>query len=154
MRGWQQYLFDQNGQKYLDAYNNVPHIGHCNPEVAEAVYDQIRILNTNTRYLSDHLNDFAALLLSTFQRPLEVCFFLNSASEANELALRMAFAYTGMKDVIVLEGAYHGNTSTLINISPYKHNGPGGEGAPSWVHTAPVPDCYTVSYTHLRAHET
>lgn len=148
VRGWQQYLFDQNGQKYLDAYNNVPHIGHCNQEVAEAVYDQMRILNTNTRYLSDHLNDFASLLLSTFQRPLEVCFFLNSASEANELALRMAFAYTGMKDVIVLEGAYHGNTSTLINISPYKHNGPGGEGAPSWVHTAPVPDCYRGKYKY------
>ncbi len=148
VRGWQQYLFDQNGQKYLDAYNNVPHIGHCNPEVAEAACEQMRILNTNTRYLSDHLNDFAELLLSTFQKPLEVCFFLNSASEANELALRMAFTYTGMKDVIVLEGAYHGNTSTLINISPYKHNGPGGEGAPSWVHTAPVPDCYRGKYKY------
>jgi len=148
VRGWQQYLFDENGQQFLDAYNNVPHIGHCHPEVTEAACEQMRILNTNTRYLNDHLNDFAELLLSTFQKPLEVCFFLNSASEANELALRLAFTYTGMKDVIVLEGAYHGNTSTLIDISPYKHNGPGGKGAPPWVHTVPIPDCYRGKYKY------
>ncbi|MBN1388519.1 MAG: aminotransferase class III-fold pyridoxal phosphate-dependent enzyme [Bacteroidales bacterium] len=148
VRGWQQYLFDQDGQKYLDSYNNVPHVGHCNPEVSEAAYEQMRLLNTNTRYLSDHLNDFAELLLSTFRNPLEVCFFLNSASEANELALRLAFTYTGKKDVIVLEGAYHGNTNTLIDISPYKHNGPGGKGAPSWVHTVPVPDSYRGKYKY------
>ncbi|MEA1886855.1 MAG: aminotransferase class III-fold pyridoxal phosphate-dependent enzyme [Bacteroidota bacterium] len=148
VRGWQQYLFDGDGQKYLDAYNNVPHIGHCHPEVTEAAYEQMKILNTNTRYLSDHLNDFAELLLSTFKKPLEICFFLNSASEANELALRLAFNYTGRKDIIVLEGAYHGHTSTLIDISPYKHNGPGGKGAPPWVHTVPVPDGYRGKYKY------
>lgn len=148
VRGWQQYLFDADGQKYLDAYNNVPHIGHCHPEVTEAAYEQMKILNTNTRYLSDHLNDFAELLLSTFQKPLETCFFLNSASEANELALRLAFNYTGRKDIIVLEGAYHGHTTTLIDISPYKHNGPGGKGAPPWVHTVPVPDGYRGEYKY------
>jgi 4-aminobutyrate aminotransferase-like enzyme/Ser/Thr protein kinase RdoA (MazF antagonist) len=148
VRGWMQYLFDEKGQKYLDAYNNVPHIGHCHPEITEAACGQMKILNTNTRYLADQLNDFATLLLSTFSKPLEVCFFLNSASEANELALRLAFAFTGRKDLVVLEGAYHGNTNTLIDISPYKHDGPGGSGTPSWVHKAPVPDCYRGEYKY------
>jgi 4-aminobutyrate aminotransferase-like enzyme len=67
---------------------------------------------------------------------------LNSASEANELALRLSRAYTGSKDMIVLEAAYHGNTTSLIDISPYKHAGPGGSGAPDWVHVAPLPDVY------------
>ncbi|MDZ7739660.1 MAG: aminotransferase class III-fold pyridoxal phosphate-dependent enzyme [Bacteroidales bacterium] len=148
VRGWRQFLFDEEGQKYLDAYNNVPHIGHSHPEVAEAVYRQMKMLNTNTRYLGDRLNEYAEMLLGTFQKPLEKCFFLNSASEANELALRLAYSYTGMKDVIVLEGAYHGNTSTLIDISPYKHGGPGGRGAPPWVHTAEVPDAYRGKYKY------
>ncbi|MFP4489126.1 MAG: aminotransferase class III-fold pyridoxal phosphate-dependent enzyme [Bacteroidales bacterium] len=148
VRGWKQFLFDDEGQKYLDVYNNVPHIGHSHPEVAEAVYRQMKMLNTNTRYLGDRLNEYAEMLLGTFQKPLEKCFFLNSASEANELALRLAHSYTGMKDVIVLEGAYHGNTSTLIDISPYKHEGPGGKGAPPWVHTATVPDGYRGRYKY------
>lgn len=142
IRGWMQYLYDSNGLEYIDAYNNVPHVGHSHPEVIEAACHQMKLLNTNTRYLSDHLNEYAELLLTTFEEPLEVCFFLNSASEANELALRMAFTYTGSRDIIVLEGAYHGNTSTLIDISPYKHNGPGGLGTPAWVHKAAVPDRY------------
>ena len=142
VRGWKQYLYDSDGLEYIDAYNNVPHIGHSHPEVIEAACRQMRMLNTNTRYLSDHLSDYAELLLSTFEKPLEVCFFLNSASEANELALRLAFTFTGARDVIVLEGAYHGNTNTLIDISPYKHDGPGGYGPPGWVHTAPVPDLF------------
>ncbi len=77
-----------------------------------------------------------------FRATLDVCYFVNSASEANELALRLARAYTGARDMIVLEAAYHGNTSSLIDISPYKHAGPGGAGAPDWVHVAPLPDVY------------
>ena len=78
--------------------------------------------------------------------PLDVCYFVNSASEANELALRLARAYTGGRDMIVLEAAYHGNTTSLIDISPYKHAGPGGSGAPDWVHVAPIPDDYRGAY--------
>ncbi|MDT8401372.1 MAG: aminotransferase class III-fold pyridoxal phosphate-dependent enzyme [Bacteroidales bacterium] len=148
VRGYMQYMYDWEGQKYLDAYNNVPHIGHCHPEIIEAAYEQMKILNTNTRYLNDRLDEFSSLLLGTFKKPLEVCFFLNSASEANELALRLAFTYTGLKEVIVLEGAYHGNTNTLVDISPYKHDGPGGRGRPPWVHTAPVADCYRGKYKY------
>src|SRR6185503_16089619 len=83
---------------------------------------------------------------ATLPEPLSVSFFVNSASEANELALRLARAHTGQRDLIVLEAAYHGHTTTLIDISPYKHNGPGGVGAPPWVHTAPIPDTYRGVY--------
>jgi 4-aminobutyrate aminotransferase-like enzyme len=141
-RGWKQYLLDETGRRYLDAYNNVPHVGHCHPHVVEAGARQMRLLNTNTRYLSDTLNEYAARLTETLPDPLDVCVFVNSASEANELALRMARAHTGARDVIVLEAAYHGNTTTLIELSPYKHAGPGGTGAPDWVHVAPLPDDY------------
>src|SRR4029077_797504 len=71
-----------------------------------------------------------------------VVYLVSSASEANELALRLARAHTGRRDMIVLEAAYHGNTTSLIDISPYKHGGPGGNGAPDWVHVAPLADDY------------
>lgn len=146
VRGWQQYLFDETGQRYLDAYNNVPHVGHAHPHVVAAAERQMRVLNTNTRYLHDYLNRYAERLTATMPDPLNVCFFLNSASEANELTLRLARAYTGERHLIVLEGAYHGHTTSLIDISPYKHDGPGGSGAPDWVHTAPVADVYRGIY--------
>jgi 4-aminobutyrate aminotransferase-like enzyme/Ser/Thr protein kinase RdoA (MazF antagonist) len=145
-RGWMQYLYDDTGRRYLDAYNNVPHLGHCHPRVIEAARQQMAVLNTNTRYLHDTLNRYAERLAATMPDPLSVCFFVNSASEGNELALRLARAYTDQKNMIVLEGAYHGHTNTLIDISPYKHDGPGGTGAPSWVHTAPVADLYRGRY--------
>ena len=84
----------------------------------------------------------------TLPEPLSVCFFVNSASEANELALRLARAHTGQRDMIVLEAAYHGHTTGLIDISPYKHDGPGGRGAPEWVHTVPIADPYRGPYRH------
>ena len=146
VRGWRQYLFDDTGRRYLDAYNNVPHVGHCHPRVVEATSRQMSVLNTNTRYLHDFINRYAERLCDTLPAPLSVCFFVNSASEGNELALRLARAYTGQRDMIVLEAAYHGHTTSLIDISPYKHNGPGGKGAPSWVHTAPIPDLYRGLY--------
>ena len=79
-----------------------------------------------------------------------MCFLVNSASEANELALRLARAYTGRRDMIVLEAAYHGNTTGLIDLSPYKHAGPGGAGAPDWVHAVPIPDVYRGAYKARR----
>jgi len=142
VRGWMQYLYDDEGRCFIDGYNNVPHVGHCHPRVVAAGVEQMRVLNTNTRYLHDKLVEYSGKLLSTLPRELEVCYFVNSASEANELALRMSRAYTGAKDMIVLEAAYHGNTTSLIDISPYKHAGPGGSGAPDWVHVAPIADDY------------
>lgn len=146
VRGWKQYLFDDEGRKYLDAYNNVAHVGHNHPRVVAAAQRQISVLNTNTRYLHDNINRYAERLTSLFAESLSVCFFVNSGSEANELALRLARTYTDQRDLIVLEAAYHGNTNTLIDISPYKHNGPGGKGTPDWVHATPIPDDYRGAY--------
>jgi 4-aminobutyrate aminotransferase-like enzyme len=137
VRGEMQYLFDDEGRRYLDAYNNVAHVGHCHPRVVAAGVEQMRTLNTNTRYLHDLIVRYAEQLTATLPDPLSVCYFVNSGSEANELALRLARAHTKARDLIVLEHAYHGNTTTLIDISPYKHDGPGGTGAPSWVHKVP-----------------
>jgi 4-aminobutyrate aminotransferase-like enzyme len=146
VRGWMQYLYDDEGRRYIDAYNNVPHVGHCHPRVVDAGAAQMRVLSTNTRYLNDLLTDYADRLLATLPSELDVCYFVNSASEANELALRLARAYTRQRDMIVLEAAYHGNTTSLIDISPYKHAGPGGAGAPDWVHVASLPDDYRGPY--------
>jgi 4-aminobutyrate aminotransferase-like enzyme len=85
-----QYLFDETGRTFIDAYNNVPHVGHAHPGVAEAVAAQLATLNTNTRYLHELPLDFAAELTATMPAPLEVCFFTTSGTEANELALRLA----------------------------------------------------------------
>ncbi|HEY3459944.1 MAG TPA: aminotransferase class III-fold pyridoxal phosphate-dependent enzyme, partial [Casimicrobiaceae bacterium] len=143
-RGWMQYLYDRGGRRFVDAYNNVPHVGHCHPRVVHAGQAQMAVLNTNTRYPSDLANAYAERLTGTLPAALHdgVVYLVNSASEANELALRLARAHTRRRDMIVLEGAYHGNTTSLIDISPYKHDGPGGEGAPDWVHVAPLADDY------------
>jgi len=139
VRGEMQYLFDDEGRRYLDAYNNVAHVGHCHPKVVAAGQAQMALLNTNTRYLNDLIIRYAERLTATLPEPLSVCYFVNSGSEANELALRLARAHTKARDLIVLEHAYHGNTTTLIDISPYKHDGPGGDGPPAWVYKAPLP---------------
>lgn len=152
VRGSMQYLYDDEGRQYLDAYNNVAHVGHCHPKVVEAGQKQMGVLNTNTRYLSDLINEYAAKLISTLPDPLRVCFFVNSGSEANELALRLARAHTKARDLIVLDHAYHGNTTTLIDISPYKHEGPGGAGAPHWVHKIPLPDLFRGPYRSADEH--
>ena len=152
VRGWKQYLFDESVRKYLDAYNNVPHVGHCHPRIVAAAHEQMAKLNTNTRYLHDAINAFAERLCATLPEPLRVCYFVSSGSEANELALRLARTYTKQRDMIVLEAAYHGNTNTLIDISPYKHNGPGGTGTPEWVHVAPLADGYRGAFKYDDAH--
>jgi 4-aminobutyrate aminotransferase-like enzyme/Ser/Thr protein kinase RdoA (MazF antagonist) len=146
VRGSKQFLYDDTGRQFLDVYNNVPLAGHSHPRVVEAVTRQIGVLNTNTRYLHDNIVRYAERLTAKLPAPLSVCYFLNSASEANELAIRMARAHTRRQDVIVLESAYHGHTSTLIDISPYKFDGPGGQGRKPWVHVAPIPDDYRGPY--------
>ena len=146
VRGFRQYLYDENGRAFLDAVNNVPHVGHCHPRVVEAAQRQMAALNTNTRYLHDNLVYYAQRLGETLPQPLRVCFFVCSGSEANDLALRLARTHTGQTDVIVVDGAYHGNLSSLIDISPYKFDGPGGAGAPPHVHKVIMPDDYRGPY--------
>ena len=146
VRGDRQYLYDFTGRQYLDAVNNVPHVGHCHPTVVEAIQRQSRLLNTNTRYLYKEIQTYTERLLDKFPEPLRVCFLVNSGSEANDLALRLATNYTGRKQKIILDHAYHGNLSSLIEISPYKHNSPGGNGPPANVHTALMPDGFRGSF--------
>ncbi len=118
VRGYRQYLYDDQGRQYLDAVNNVPTVGYCHPRVVEAASRQMAMVATNTRYLHEALVRYAGRLTATLPEPLRICFFVCSGSEANELALRLARAFTGGKETIVLDGAYHGNTTSLIDISP------------------------------------
>ena len=142
VRGFRQYLYDEDGQAYLDAVNNVPHVGHCHPRVVRAAAEQMAVLNTNTRYLHDYLVEYALRLKEKLPEPLGVFFFVCSGSEANDLALRLARTHTRRRDTIVVDGAYHGNLISLIEISPYKFDGPGGQGAPPYVQKVPTPDGY------------
>ena len=146
VRGSMQHLYDDTGRAYLDVYNNVPLVGHSHPRVVRAIQEQVALLNTNTRYLHDNILNYAQRLTAMLPDPLQVCYFVNSGSEANELAVRLARTHTGREDLIVLEHAYHGHTSTLIDISPYKFDGPGGLGRKSWVHVAPIADDYRGVY--------
>jgi len=146
VRGFGRHIYDEEGRAYLDVYNNVPLVGHAHPRVVRAVQAQVGLLNTNTRYLHPNAVRYAERLTRLLPEPLRVCFFLNSGSEANELALRLARARTGREDVIVLEHAYHGNTQTLIDVSHYKFAGRGGSGRRPFVHVAPLPDDYRGPY--------
>ncbi|MHA2243041.1 MAG: aminotransferase class III-fold pyridoxal phosphate-dependent enzyme, partial [Candidatus Thorarchaeota archaeon] len=146
VRGYMQFLYDETGQAYLDAVNNVPHVGHSHPQVVRALHQQASVLNTNTRYLHRNLVRYAKKLSSKLPESLSVCFFVNSGSEANELALRLAQVHTNQQDMIAIDGAYHGNTSQLVGLSSYKHDGPGGKGAPSYVHVVKTPDIFRGEY--------
>lgn len=140
------HMYDESGQSYLDCINNVAHVGHCHPKVVAAAVEQYGLLNTNNRFLHDQLVLYAERLCGLFPPSLNVCFFTNSGSEANDLALRLARTHTRHHDVITLDHAYHGHLSTLIDLSPYKFNHPGGEGQKDWVHVAPCPDPYRGTY--------
>uniref|UniRef100_A0A8C5I9J8 Ethanolamine-phosphate phospho-lyase n=1 Tax=Gouania willdenowi TaxID=441366 RepID=A0A8C5I9J8_GOUWI len=141
-----QYMYDEKGQRYLDCINNVAHVGHCHPDVVKAGAEQMEQLNTNSRFLHDNLVLFAQKLQATLPERLSVCYFVNSGSEANDLALRLAWQYTNNRDVITLENAYHGHVSSLIDISPYKlQHQSDVEHNPS-VHVAPSPDVYRGKY--------
>jgi 4-aminobutyrate aminotransferase-like enzyme/Ser/Thr protein kinase RdoA (MazF antagonist) len=142
VRGRGAYLFDIDGRRYLDCVNNVAHVGHSHLRVVRAIADQAAVLNTNTRYLHEGLVRYAERLTATLPEPLRVCFLVNSGSEANDLALRMALAHTGGTDFVVLGAAYHGHLTSLIEISPYKSRGPGGAAVPSHVHEIPAPDSF------------
>lgn len=142
VRGQGAYLFNEQGTPYLDMVNNVCHVGHCHPKVVAAGQAQLAKLNTNTRYLHDNIINYADKLLATMPAELSVCMLVNSGSEANELAFRLARCYTKSKELLVVDGAYHGNTNACIEASPYKFDGPGGDGAQSYVHKVTLPDPY------------
>jgi 4-aminobutyrate aminotransferase-like enzyme/Ser/Thr protein kinase RdoA (MazF antagonist) len=146
VRGVGAHLYDVFGRAYLDCVNNVAHVGHEHPEVVRAGREQMAVLNTNTRYLHERVLEYAERLAGLLPDPLSVCFFVNSGSEANELALRLARAHTGKAGVVVVEGGYHGNSQGMVDVSHYKFAGDGGAGAPDWVRAAPRPDDYRGRY--------
>jgi 4-aminobutyrate aminotransferase-like enzyme len=111
------WLKDAQGRTYLDGYNNVPHVGHANPVVADAVNAQLRTLNLHTRYLNSRVVEYAEALLATFDAGLQRLFLANSGSEANELALRIARQHTGNTGVLVSDFSYHGNTTSLAQLT-------------------------------------
>ncbi len=146
VRGAGQYLIDQYGRKYLDTVNNVAHVGHEHPAVVKAGQEQMSLINTNSRYLHDNINALAKELLETLPPELSVLHFVNSGSEANELAIRMVKAVTGERDIIASEIGYHGNTNMCVDISSYKFDGKGGQGAPEHTHIFPLPDAFRGKY--------
>ncbi|MFT6808766.1 MAG: 4-aminobutyrate aminotransferase-like enzyme/Ser/Thr protein kinase RdoA (MazF antagonist) [Saprospiraceae bacterium] len=142
VRGYGQYLYDINGRRYLDTVNNVAHVGHEHPRVVSAAQQQMALLNTNTRYLHQNIVRFAEALLETLPAELSVVHFVNSGSEANELALRMAKTCSRQRDMLAIEIGYHGNTGGCIDVSSYKFDGSGGVGSPDFTHILPIPDTY------------
>ncbi|MEL7021582.1 MAG: aminotransferase class III-fold pyridoxal phosphate-dependent enzyme, partial [Bacteroidota bacterium] len=146
VRGFQQYLYDQEARRYLDTCNNVAHVGHQHPNIVRAAQRQIGLLNTNTRYLHSNITQYATTLLHTFPDELDVVFFVNSGSEANELALRLAQTYTQQKDMIAIKVGYHGNTGGTVDVSSYKFDGKGGTGTPPHTHVIELPDTYRGRY--------
>lgn len=142
VQGHRQYLIDYRDLAYLDCVNNVCHVGHCHPHVVKAATQQMALLNTNTRYLHDHIVALAEKLTATLPDLLNVVFFVNSGSEANDLAMRMARHFTGSDEILAVDAGYHGNLSSLIGFSHYKFDGPGGKGPAAWARTVPLPDGY------------
>lgn len=120
VRGQGQWLWDAQGHKFLDCYNNVPHVGHCHPKVVEAICKQAATLNTHTRYLHDGIVDYAERLTAKFDDSLDNVLMTCTGSEANDVALRMAQAVTGKTGVIATDHTYHGNTIAVSQLSRTK----------------------------------
>jgi 4-aminobutyrate aminotransferase-like enzyme len=129
-------VWDADGTRYLDAYNNVPHVGHGHPRVTRAIAAQTAALTTNTRYLTDGIVTYAERLASLLPGELQVCYFVNSGSEANDLAWRIARSVSGNDGAIVTEFAYHGWTDAIIELSPEEH---AGRPLAPWVASVPPP---------------
>lgn len=145
VRGEGVWLYDADGRRYLDCYNNVPIIGHCNPRVSDAISAQARILNTNTRYLGEQVLDYAERLGALTDGELTACAFVNSGSEANDIAWRMARAWTGNQGFLTQEFAYHGITEAIDAISPSALR---RGSVPAHVRTILGPDGYRGIHKH------
>lgn len=145
VRGEGVWLIDDSGRRFLDCYNNVPIVGHCHPRVTSAIARQIRILNTNTRYLGEQVLEYAERLAALTGGELTACAFVNSGSEANDIAWRMARAWTGNRGFLCQEFAYHGITEAIDAVSPsaIRHGNP-----PDHVRTILAPDGYRGIHKH------
>ena len=139
VRGEGVWLYDADGRKYLDMYNNVPHVGHCHPHVVEALTRQSALINTHTRYLHENVLEYAERLTGKFADELDTAMFTCSGSEANELALRMARAFTGGSGIVVTDFSYHGNSKATHEIST---SDIAANEVPDYVVSVPYPDAY------------
>lgn len=147
VKGRGQYMYDEKGVEYLDCINNVAHVGHCHPHVVKKTSEQMGLLETNSRYLHDNLVNYSKRITAYMPDGLEKTFYTNSGSEANDLAIRISRRCgNGGTDIMVLDHAYHGHLTSLIDMSPYKFNNSGGEGQKEGIHVVPVPDIYRGKY--------
>jgi 4-aminobutyrate aminotransferase-like enzyme/Ser/Thr protein kinase RdoA (MazF antagonist) len=142
-RGWRHHLVDTRGRSYVDVVNNVAVLGHSHLAVEAAVRRQLARLNTNSRFLYRVMVEFAEALAARFPAPLDTVFLVNTGSEANELALRLARTATGHEDVLCVRGAYHGWTGATDAITTSAWDNPRALGTrPAWVHTVEPPNTY------------
>jgi 4-aminobutyrate aminotransferase-like enzyme len=142
VRGEGVWLVDADGRRFLDVYNNVPHVGHCHPRVVEAITRQAAKLNIHTRYLHENIVEYAERLTATFDPPLSAAIFACTGSEANDVAMQMARLCTGHQGFIATDFAYHGNTTSVWTVSSYFT---GEEERGPLVRTVPAPDSYRVA---------
>jgi len=141
-RASKQYVYDMNGVKYLDCVNGTSHVGHCHPQVVAAGHNQMSRLVSSQGFTSEILTKYISELMETLPEPLSVCYLTNSGSEANDLALRLAKAYSGKEDIVVTEDGYHGNIGALIDISPKMHQRLKNYKKKDHVHIAKLPDMF------------
>lgn len=139
VKGEGEYLWDAEGNKYLDAYNNIPSMGHSHPKIVEAVHEQMKKINTHTRYLHENIINYSERLLSLMPKEIDRAMYMCSGSEANDLALRICMAYTGGTGILISQEAYHGNTQLVSAISPSIG---GGQKLLGSVRLVPTPDFY------------
>jgi 4-aminobutyrate aminotransferase-like enzyme len=139
VRGEGVWLYDHKGRKYLDCYNNVPHVGHCHPRVVEAICRQTKTLNIHSRYLHENVLEYAERLTATFDKSLNTMLYTCTGSEANDVALRMAQAVTGNKGLIVTDFTYHGNTALVMELATLL---PREDGTNLYLRSIPAPDSY------------
>ncbi|MFP2996937.1 aminotransferase class III-fold pyridoxal phosphate-dependent enzyme [Spongiivirga sp. MCCC 1A20706] len=142
-----QYMYDEQGDTYLDAYNNIMIVGHCHPKVVTAGQQTMATLNTNTRYLYKQLNSYSEKLLAKFPKTFSKVFFVNSGSAATDLAIRLALTYTKKKKIAVVKHGYHGNTRSGIDVSHYKYANEGGSGKKEHIIQVPLPDTFNGKHT-------
>ena len=140
VRGEGAHLWDADGRRYIDCYNNVAHVGHCHPHVVEAIARQAAALNTHTRYLHEGILDYADRLTAYFRHDLSQVLFTCTGSEANDVALRMAQAVTGKTGFIATDNTYHGNTTAVAHLSTRR---PPIGGWPDHIRRVPAPDSIT-----------
>lgn len=147
VKGRGQYLYEEDGTRYLDLMNNVAHVGHCHPHVTKAGQDQMAELYTNSRFLHDEIVNYTQRLTATLPSKLTHVYLTCTGTESNDLAFRLARCYTKKQDAMILDRAYHGHSVAVIDLSPYKFNHEGGDGQKDYIHMAPCPDTFRGMYT-------